>query len=386
MTDLYQLEKRHSVFRAREFAVADSLAYFDHASDSPLPARSARVIAERTRLLQYPSAEVRPREDYLACARARLSHLLNADANQFAFLTNIADATATVANGLDWRPGDEIVILRGEFASFVYPWQNLLARQVRVGFVDRGSRLAVDLNEIEAAIGPSTRVVAISHVEFESGLRHDLAAISAIAHAHDALLVVDASQSLGVLPIDIAADGVDVLVSVGYKWLMSPHGISILYVGRQVMDRIAPSVPGRYSVNAGWQTSEYSLDWLPNAERYQGGALNWIGLCALAESLGLPTEVGIGDIHASSMMTSGRILAELDDLGVEITSNRDPDRRSAILSFTLGSPERDAACVETGRERGIYFGHRGHGIRVGAHFWNNSNDVDRLIEHIRDRR
>ncbi len=167
-------------------------------------------------------------------------------------------------------------------------------------------------------------------------------------------------------------------------WLMSPHGISVHYVGRHVMDRIAPSVPGRYSVNAGWETSKYPLDWLPNAERYQGGALNWLGLCALSESLGLTTEVGIGAIHATSKLVTGRILDELDALGIEVTSNREPDCRSAILSFTLGSPERDAACVETGRKHGNFFGHRRHGIRVGAHFWNNSTDVDRLIEHIRD--
>lgn len=101
--------------RETEFQATSALTYFDHASDSP--ERSAKVIAERTHLLQDPSASVKHREEYLDDARRRLGRMLNAPPSQFAFLTNIPDTTATIANGIDWQPGDEVVLIRGEFAS-----------------------------------------------------------------------------------------------------------------------------------------------------------------------------------------------------------------------------------------------------------------------------
>src|SRR5262245_37797847 len=111
--------------RAAEFPVSGCCAYFNHASDSPVPARAARAIAERVALLQDPLLAVRPREDYLRDAQARLGRLLGVSPAQIAFLTNVADATATIANGLDWRAGDEVVLIAGEFATVVYPWPNI---------------------------------------------------------------------------------------------------------------------------------------------------------------------------------------------------------------------------------------------------------------------
>jgi cysteine desulfurase / selenocysteine lyase len=370
--------------RTTEFALASRLAYFDHASDSPLPERSARVIAERTQLLQDPCADVKPREAYLGEAQRRLGRMTNANPSQFAFLTNISDATATIANGLDWQPGDEVVMIRGEFASFVYPWRSLEAHDVQVKFVEKGDRIVNDLTRIAEEITPRTRVVAISDVEFQSGFRNDLATIGRLAHERDALFVVDASQSLGVLPVDIAGLGIDALVSVGYKWLMAPHGISVLYIGEQALERIRPTMPGRSSVQAGWQAFDYPLDWQPDARRYQGGALNWIGVCALAESLGLLEEIGPDRVASSAMATMNAVLERLQALPVDVRSVLEPAHRSAILVFTLGSEDADERCVVAGRDKGIRFGRRGYGIRVGAHVWNAAADVDALIAHVED--
>ncbi|CAN5883851.1 aminotransferase class V-fold PLP-dependent enzyme [soil metagenome] len=370
--------------RQHEFTAASRMAYFDHASDSPVPERAARVISERTTLLQDPSAAVKPREEYFDESRQRLGHMTNANPAQFAFLTNISDATATIANGIAWQPGDEVVLIRGEFASFVYPWRNLEPVGVTVRFVEKGGAVGNDLDRIEAAIGPRTRVVAISHVEYESGYRNGLEALARLTHARDALFVVDASQSLGVLPIDIERNGIDALVSVGYKWLMAPHGISVLYVSERAMVQIRPTMPGRYSVDAGWQTLEYGLSWRPDAWRYQGGALNWIGVCALAESLGLLEMIGPEAVESAAMGTMDRIVEQLKDLPVEIKSDLTPARRSAILAFSLGSNEADEACVASAREKGILVGSRGYGIRTGAHLWNNQRDVETLIAHIQE--
>ncbi len=211
--------------------------------------------------------------------------------------------------------------------------------------------------------------MVISHVDFNSGYRNDLAAIGGLAHAHGALFVVDASQSLGAIPVDVTAWGIDALVCVGYKWLMSVHGISVLYVDESVQDRIVPTAPGRYSVRSGWPFPNYDLDWADSAIRYQGGALNWIGVCALAESLGLHAEIGSEPDRAPRVLELTDLLIEkLDALPVEITSSRDPEHRSSYLTFTLGSIERDDALVDAGRAGQVFFGRRGGGSPGGHPF------------------
>ncbi len=364
--------------RDTEFAAVADLAYLDHASDSPAPERTRRVIVERAELLANPLAQVRKREDYLADANRILGELLNTSPDRFAYLTNVADATAAIANGIAWQPGDNVVLVQGEYPSFVLPWTRLAITGVDTRFATPNG-IETDLETIEAVIDDRTRAVVISHVDFNSGYRNDLAAIGGLAHAHGALFVVDASQSLGAIPVDFTAWGIDALVCVGYKWLMSVHGISVLYVDESVQDRIVPTAPGRYSVRSGWPFPNYDLDWADSAIRYQGGALNWIGVCALAESLGLHSEIGSGQIASRVLELTDLLIEKHDALPVEITSSRDPEHRSSYLTFTLGSIGRDDALVDAGKAAQVFFGRRGGGVRVGTHFWNDESDLDRLI-------
>ena len=371
--------------RAVEFPVAGCCAYFNHASDSPVPSRAARAITERVALLQDPLLEVRPREDYLRDAQARLGCLLGVPPTQIAFLTNVADATATIANGLDWRAGDEVVLVAGEFATFVYPWQNLDRLGVRSVFVPKDGA-ATDLDRVESALSPRTRAVAISHVEYQHGFRNDLAALGRLCRDRDLLLVVDASQSLGVYDLDMAALGVDAVVAIGYKWLMAPHGIAVLAVGESTLDRCRPTAPGRYSVAAGWETDDYALNWHPDARRYQGGALNWIGVTALAESLGLLAEVGPRAVEREAIAVADRLVAGLREGPATLTSDPRAAHRSQIVSFTLGSTETDEAFVQRALAAGVVLGRRGFGVRFGAQFWNTADEVDRLLDLTRTSR
>jgi selenocysteine lyase/cysteine desulfurase len=363
--------------RDTEFAAVADLAYLDHASDSPAPERTRRVIVERAELLSNPLAQARKREDYLADANRILGKLLNTSPDRFAYLTNAADATAAIANGIAWQPGDNVVLVQGEYPSFVLPWTRLAIAGVDTRFATHNT-IETELETIEAVIDDRTRAVVISHVDFNSGYRNDLAAIGALAHAHGALFVVDASQSLGAIPVDVTAWGIDALVCVGYKWLMATHGISLLYISEAAQDRVVPTAPGRYSVRSGWPFPNYDLDWADSAIRYQGGALNWIGVCALAESLGLHSEIGRDPIATRVLELTDLLIEKLDALPVEITSSREPEHRSSYLTFTLGSTDRDDALVDAGRGANVLFGRRGGGVRVGTHFWNDESDLDRL--------
>lgn len=171
-------------------------------------------------------------------------------------------------------------------------------------------------------------------------------------------------------------------MAVGYKWLMAPHGISMLYVAERAMERIRPTVPGRYSVAAGWETADYRLEWHPDARRYQGGALNWIGVCALATSLGIFTESGLPTIASAVAETADDLVRRLAALPVEITSDLRPAHRSQIVAFTFGSAAADDAFVSRAADANVILGRRGCGVRVGTHFWTNGADLDRLCDVI----
>lgn len=363
--------------RDTEFAAVAGIAYLDHASDSPAPERTRRVIVERAELLANPLAQVRKREDYLADANRLLADRLNTTPDRFAYLTNAADATGAIANGIAWQPGDNVVLVQGEYPSFVLPWLQLARFGVEARFAHPNG-IETDLDAIEEVIDDRTRVVVISHVDFNSGYRNDLVTIGILAHSHGALFVVDASQSLGAIPVDVTSWGIDALVCVGYKWLMGMHGISVLYVSESAQEQIEPTAPGRYSVRSGWPFPEYDLDWADSAVRYQGGALNWIGVCALAESLTLQDEIGADLIAQRVIELTDLLIEKLDALSVDVTSSRDPEHRSSYLTFTLGSIERDDALVDAGKAANVLFGRRGGGVRVGAHFWNDESDLDRL--------
>ena len=147
LTETNDLAKQ---LRSTEFAAVAELAYLDHASDSPVPERTRRVIVERAELLANPLADVRKREDYLADANRLLAERLNTTPDRFAYLTNVADATAAIANGIDWQPGDNVVLVQGEYPSFVLPWTRL----ARIGVEARFAPSATGSKPISTRLKP----------------------------------------------------------------------------------------------------------------------------------------------------------------------------------------------------------------------------------------
>ncbi len=367
--------------RNTEFPLTGRWAYLDHATVSPMPARTAAVMAERVAALQDPSRETGQREAFAEKARLRLGRLMNVPAAQVALLTNLAEAMAIVANGLPWSVGDEVVIPEQEFSSLVYPWLNLERHGVRVVFVPKSGPVT-DLDRIAAAISPRTRVVAVSHVEFQNGFRHDMDALGGLCADKGVLLAVDVTQSLGVLPVDARAWRADVVATHGYKWLMAMHGIAGLYVSEAAMARIHPTVPGRSSVTGGFESLDFALDWYPDARRYQSGGPNWLGAAAVATSLGLTEDVGIDRASAQAIAVAEAVLDGLLSLPVTVTSDSRPKHQSQIVSFTTGSIEADKAIVAAGRDTGVYLGRRGMGVRIAAHYWNSIADAERLLEMV----
>ena len=194
--------------------------------------------------------------------------MLGARPEQVAFMRNTSDGLSTVANGLTWRPGDNLVTFRNEFPSNIYPWlraRDAFGVEVRM-CEEREGR--VDLEQLIGLIDAKTRIVAISHVQYATGFRCDLERLANAARAHDALLVVDVIQSLGVVPLDVQSEMIDVAAGACHKWLLTPEGVGFLFLSDRARERIQPTLVGWISVPDPENYDNFEQGW--NRELWHG--------------------------------------------------------------------------------------------------------------------
>lgn len=361
-----------------EFPVTAEWVFFNHAAVAPLCRRARdRMVVWADDMLATGGTNGPAWASQIEAARARAARLINAQPDEIAFLANTTAGIAAVAEGFPWRSGDVVVIPAGEYPSNVYPWMHLGSRGVETRVVaTRGAR--IELADLAAALDERTRLLAISHVQFATGFRSDLAAIGALCRQRGIDFFVDAIQGLGVLPIDVEAMHIDYLSADGHKWLVAPEGASIFYIRRDKLEKIRPTAVGWKSVigYADYSTIDFRLQ--PRAARFEGGSHNMPGILALGASLELFEEIGPVAIAAGLKRVTDELVALVPALGGEVVSPRGEGEWSGIVSFTL--PGRDArSLVRRARQERVVLAFRDGRIRASPHFYNNSADVDRMI-------
>jgi selenocysteine lyase/cysteine desulfurase len=371
-----------------QMASAGRWAYFDHAAVSPLPRPSAKVLADWTADVSengdvnWPDSARGVEETRKTAVR-----LIGADADEIALVPNTTVGLNLVAEGLDWRAGDNVVTLADEFPSNVYPWMNLGSRGVETRRVPTEMCGRLDLDRLAAACDTRTRVVAVSWVGYATGYRHDLERIAAIAHERKALFVVDAIQGLGVFPLDVGQLPIDALAAGGQKWLLGPEGAGICYIRREHLARLRPVGLGSHSVVHERDYTRIELDLKPTAARYEGGAQNMCGMLALGASMRLLADLGTSNVAAAVLDITEQACQRLTEIGAKIVSDRRMDdrhgeQRSGIVAFEL--PGRDPlAAKKHCLTLGVVLSCRAGRLRISPHAYNNEEDLERLVAALR---
>jgi selenocysteine lyase/cysteine desulfurase len=226
--------------------------------------------------------------------------------------------------------------------------------------------------------------VAISHVEYVNGFRHDLRAISEIAHKHGAYLIVDAIQSAGAMQIDVKRDNVDFLASACYKWLLGPTGAGYLYVRRELIEKLEPPFVGWASVEPEvFETIDFWDIWslkLPTrASRFEIGSPSYMSFIGATEALKILLDFGIGNIEKRILKLTDHLIRGLKDLGLRLQTPEEAQCRSGIA---LTKTDKPRELAEDLRKKGIIASARAHGLRVSPHFYNTEEEVDRLVEEV----
>lgn len=364
------------------FPLTERLVYLNHAAVSPPPvptleavSAQLRDVAENGALNYHRWITVRER------ARRLAASMLGGRPEQLAFMRNTSDALSTVANGLRWRGGDNIVTFQKEFPSNIYPWLRLReAHGVEVRMCrEREGR--VDVDELLGLIDSSTRVVAVSHVQYGSGFRLDLERLGRAARARDALLVVDVIQSMGVLAVHTEAEWIDVAAGACHKWLLTPEGIGLLYLSDRARERIAPTLVGWTSVPDPEDYGNFEQPWKDGTLAWETGTAPTSLIHGLEASLRLLTETGIERIAAHLSDLGDYLCERLRGRDYEIVSSRRDGEKSQIVCLRHKSREwTPMALYAHLKKQNIATAPRGERLRISPHLYNTVEDIDALLK------
>jgi selenocysteine lyase/cysteine desulfurase len=364
-----------------EFPVTSELIYLNHAAVAPLCRRAAAAIrwladdASTFGSLHYDQWM-----NAYAGLRQATARLINASPEEIAIVKNTSEGIATVALGIDWKPGDRVIAFKEEFPANYYPWLRLEKRGVQITWLS-----IYDPLETIAAALPGARLLAISFVNYLSGYRVDLEAIGQLCHQHGCFYFVDAIQGMGVFPIDVETAHIDALAADGHKWMLGPEGNGVLYVRRQHFDSIEP-------VEFGWTNpanyADYSsrdMTLRSDAGRYECGTLNTVGCFGHRASLEFLLEVGIPNVEASVMARAAQLEEGLRSLAYELMTERTPANGSGIISFR--HPTTDCKMmVSQMRRHKITAAPRQGWVRVSPHFYISKEDIEQVLRVLADLR
>ena len=360
---------------ADQFPVRENLVYLNHAAVSPLPRRCADALKHLADdCLHYGSlhyGEWLAAYDGLRVAAARLIH---AEASEIALVKNTSEGIATIAMGLDWKPGDRMVGFREEFPANLYPWKRLEAKGIEVTWLS----VYDSLERIDEACR-GARLLSISFVQFLSGYRAPIQAIGEICKRNHCIYLVDAIQGLGAFPLDVRACHIDALAADGHKWLLGPEGCGILYVKQELQNRVEPVEFGWTNVAGYNDYGSRDMSLRQDAGRYECGTLNTIGCFGLRASIEFLLEVGPREIGPVIQGLADRIAAGALAKGYELYRERTPETGAGIVSFRKPGVEATEV-VKILRERKITAAPRAGWVRTSPHFYISPAEIDRMID------
>jgi len=358
-----------------QFPVSERLTWLNHAAVSPLPRRVAAAMQQfAADACEYGSLHYDEWLQAYEDIRVSAARLVGAHRDEMAIVKNTSEGVCTVAGGLDWHPGDKVVAFREEFPANYFPWRRLEAKGVTLEWLS----VTDPLERVREACR-GARLLALSFVQYLSGLRADLQAIGEICRESGCFFFVDAIQGLGAFPLDVETAHIDAFAADGHKWLLGPEGCGILYVRREWQDRIEP-------VEFGWTNAAHFNDYASrdmtlraDAGRYECGTLTTVACFGLREALNLILELDPVRIGPVIQARADELAAGALSKGYELLGDRSAERGSGIV--TVRHPSFDCrAVVRELKDRGIVAAPRQGWIRFSPHFYISPETISRAVD------
>jgi selenocysteine lyase/cysteine desulfurase len=368
---------------SEEFPQREGLIYLNHAGVAPWPRRTAEAVK-----LFAEENVTRGPVDYALWLgverklREQLRQLLNAPAaDDIALLKNTSEGLSVIAYGLSWQRGDNIVISDQEFPSNRIVWESLqdLGVEVRAANLDAES---IPEDAIFKCVDDRTRLIAVSSVQYATGLRMDLKRLGGHCHDRDIRFCVDAIQSLGAFSMDVQDIHADFVVADGHKWMLGPEGVAVFYCRPELRDELKLRQYGWHMVENHGDYDRKDWEIATGARRFECGSPNMLGIHAMQASLSLLHEIGITSISARIEHIVQRFINGITDSDrMQLLSPQEPERRAGIIAFR--NKQHDAAeILQSLLKRNVICAVRGGAIRLSPHFYLDDDQIDTVIGYL----
>ena len=359
----------------KQFPVTEHSTYLNTAAAGPL-ALATKQAATNYYKLMMEDGDIHW-DDWLAQredVRVKVAAFINAERDEVALTTNTSSGMNVIVDALETR--GEVISNELEFPVSTLPWMN---RRMPVHFV-KAVDGRINIEDIQRRMDQRSGVISMSHVQFSNGFRMDLEELGKEKHGH--ALVVNASQSAGVFEIDVKRMKIDALCSTGHKWMLSGYGSGFVYLSRELHQQSKTRAMGWLSVEEPYdmKNDEFHLRH-DAAARVELGCPHFAGMFALGASIDLFTNVGMSQIQQRALTLNKLLTAQLLENGWGVLSpiNNEADRSAE----TLVAAEDPATVVRKLADQKILVTEKPEGIRVSTDFFNNEEDIQRLIEALK---
>lgn len=368
-----------------DFPISKEIVYMDTAAISLKPLQVIDSMTEFMRNYEMNGTfnfSDNLEEEVLENARCRIAKLIGCASDDIALTTNTSEGINFVAYAMKFDQGNNVVTTDLEFPTVTYPWLRIAKEKgAEVRFASNRNGM-VSVEDLEKLIDDKTKVIALSHVEYSSGLRYNLREIAELAHRHGAILLVDAIQSLGVVPLDVRREEVDVLASAAYKWLLGPFGAGFVYMKKEVYDNIEPAF-------VGWRSSIEHKEYDPKrftfpntARKFEYGGMPYTPIYGLTKAIEYIMGLEVENIRNHVMNITQKLMDMLKDLEAQILTPFNQEKRAGIVTVRFEKMDYDRAVEELAKEK-IVVSKRMNALRISPHIYNTEEEVEKVVEAIK---
>ena len=369
--------------RQQEFPVARDKIFLAHAGVCPLPQRVAQAISDYAQQATANDQETLIFPAVLNNGRKLAARLLNCQEDEVAFVGPTSLALSYVASGLTFRKGDNILIYHDDYPSNVYPWMALAEKGVEVRLLNTRGLGLIRAKDVIGQVDENTRLVALASCHFVSGFRIDHVAIGKYLRERRILFCLDAIQTLGAFPTTV--EYVDFLAADAHKWLLGPCGAGLLYVRRELQERLSPPIYGWHNVRCPNFVAQEQIAYRSGPKKFEAGTQNLLGLIGINAALELVLNIGVDNIARELLRKRGWLVQAVQAKGYAVLhADAAPENSSGIVSFF--KPDHDltplyerlltaniVTSLRTDRTGQRY-------IRLSPHFYNTDDELRRVME------
>lgn len=370
-----------SMTQPGDFPLTEAWSYLNAANVALMPMVAAKAVTDwQTDVALNGSNNFNDQAEDTAFDGLRVqgARLFNCHRDDIAGGSSCTELLNSVAWAVMPQQHENVVSTDIVFPSTIYPFTRVSHHSGCEIRLAKGRNEYASFDEIVNNVDQDTAVICISHAEYTGGQLYDLGALAEVAHTHGALLIVDATQSAGAVPIDAPAIGADVVIAGSYKWLCGPFGAALMYLAPRLQNKLEPGFVGFRSHRDMWNLSPSRLEYPDTAKRFESSTLAFGSIKGLEKSIEYLVDIGIERIYEHNIALADRLIEGLAGLDIEVVSPMNLPERTSIVTCRLDGFD-PLKIVQNLKARNIVAQKRQEFVRFSPHCYNNAADIDRAI-------